>query len=334
MPSDPRVLQALDILRGSIDRFRSSVGATLEEVRGVLTTSRSGSEGRVEQLRRQFGPFAGSRVDLSRLATVLDVGRGLDLHSQQRLEAAYDTLQDVAARGPELFCVEVPSGTGVGLAVSAQLAAIGRVFGAARIAAATRGVATVLGMSDEHALARFPFSEWNAAERRLAPPLVVITAGRDLNVGTLSRFLDGSVKIVLIVDGPCAPVPLVRLISPNVLVMQAFEVEELQPLSTWTGTAICAVMPPTSAAFVHDPAGGAELWQRLTVRESRDGRLARIGGLSPAQQEEEINQLTALATRPAPAVPLLADDSSSRAIAPADRLAEWLLRQGQFAETE
>ena len=334
MPSDPRVLQALDILRGSIDRFRSSVGATLEEVRGELATSRSGSEGRVEQLRRQFGPFAESRVDLTRLATVLEVGRGLDLHSQQRLEAAYDTLQDVAARGPELFCVEVPSGTGVGMAVSAQLAAIGRVFAAARIATATRGVATVLGMSDEHALARFPFSEWNAAERRLAPPLVVMTAGRDLNVGTLSRFLDGSVKIVLVVDGPCAPAPLVRLISPNVFVMQAHDVEELQPLSTWPGTAICAVMPPTGAAFVHDPAGGGELWQRLTVRQSRDGRLARIGGLSPAQQDEEINQLKALATPPSPAAPVLTGDSSSHAIDPADRLATWLLRQADFATTE
>lgn len=334
MPSDPRVLQALDILRGSIDRFRSSVGATLEEVRGELATSRSGSEGRVEQLRRQFGPFAESRVDLTRLATVLEVGRGLDLHSQQRLEAAYDTLQDVAARGPELFCVEVPSGTGVGMAVSAQLAAIGRVFAAARIAAATRGMATVLGRSDEHALARFPFSEWNAAERRLAPPLVVMAVGRDLNVGTLSRFLDGSMKIVLVVDGPCAPVPLVRLISPNVFVMQAHDVEELQPLSTWPGTAICAVMPPTGAAFVHDPAGGAELWQRLTVRQSRDGRLSRIGGLSPAQQEEEINQLKALATPPSPAVPVLAGDSSSHAIDPADRLATWLLRQADFATTE
>lgn len=332
MPSDPRVLQTLALFGAAIERFRSTVAATLEEIRGALAATRAGNEGRVEQLRRQFGPFAATRVDLERLASALETGRAVDASSRQRLEAAYETLQDVAERGQDFFCVQVPAGMSLDTAVSAQLAAIGRVFGAARVAAAARGAAAVSGMTDAQALARFPFTEWNTAERRVAPPLVVSIHGADLEVGSLARFLDGSLKIVLIVDGPCAPAPLVRLITPGVFVSQTHDLEEIAPLVSWPGAAVCALMPPTGGRFVHDPAAGRALWQRLTVRQARDGRLARLGGLSAAQQEEEILQLEALAARPSPAgsVTLPEDAGSDRA----DRLAAWLLRQVSLTGVE
>lgn len=334
MPSDARVLRVLDLLREPIERFRSSITATLEEVRGALAASRSGAEQHVEQLRSQFGPFAATRVDLTRLAAVLQGGRDVDVPSRDRLAAAYETLQDIAARGRALHCVEVASGTAVEVAVSAQLAAIGRAFGAARVAAAARGLPMVSGMSDGQALARFPFAAWNSAERRIAPPMVVSVHGGDLNVAALARFLDGGLKILLIVDGPCAPAPLVRLITPNVFVQQAHEVEELEALDQWPGAAICALMPPTSGRFVHDPAGGPELWQRLTVGQARSGRLARIGELSATQQEEEILQLEALAARPTPLPVPVAAVASDEGADPADRLAAWLLRQANLAGVE
>ena len=333
MPSDPRVLQALDLFAGSIDRFRSAVVATLEEVRGALAVAQGNGMNRAERLKTQLGPFADGRVDLSRLAAVLGGERGLDPVAERRLQAAYETLQDIASRGRDVFCVAVPAGTPIVTAVAAQLAAIGRAFGAARVVASARGVGTVIDMSDEHAMARFGFHEWSSGERRIAPPLIVSVSGRDLNVGALTSVLDGSLKILLLVDGPCAPAPLVRLITPNVFVMQTQEIEELKALDGWPGAGIGALMPPTGGRFVHDPAAGPALWQRLTVIRSRDGQLSKIGGSSAAQQVEEILQLEALATRPSPepALPVSVPQSSNTEDR-IERLAAWLLQQADLTQ--
>ena len=333
MPSDARVLGALDLFAESIDRFRSAVVATLEDVRGALALARSHGMDRTERLQTQLGPFADGRVDLSRLAAVLDGERGLGPVAERRLQGAYETLQDIAVRGPDLFCVAVPAGTPVVTAVSAQLAAIGRAFGAARVAASARGAEATIGMSDEQAMARFGFSEWSSAERRIAPPLIVSANGRDLNAGGLASVLDGSIKIVLVVDGPCAPVPLVRLITPNLFVMQAHEIEELQALAAWPGAGIGALMPPTGRRFVHDPAAGPALWQRLVVSLSRDGQVSRIGGSSAGQQVEEILQLEALAAQSSAYVALpvstpMASNTEDRI----QRLAAWLLQHGSLTE--
>jgi hypothetical protein len=331
MPSDPRVLEALALFAEPIGRFRSAISTTLEEVRGELASIRSDTSGQVERLKTQLGRFAEGRVDVSRLTAVIG-SRAADPAAQQRLEAAYDTLQDVAAHGNDLFCVHVPPGSAAGIAIGSQLAAIGRAFGAARIAASARGIPTTLGMSDHQALGRFPFAEWSAAERRLAPPLVVSVTGRDLNAAALARFFDGALKVVLVVDGPCAPAPLVRLVTPNVFVTQVHEVSALAPLAAWPGAGIGAVLPPMSSVFTHDPAAGPELWQRLAVTKSRDGHLGRLGGLSAAQQTEEILQLEALAARPS-SVAEPAHAPGTVREDPAGRLAAWLLHQADLAGT-
>ena len=329
MPSDPRVLQALDLLAEPIGRFQAAVVATLEELRGTLAVTRSGAQGRVERLKAQFGAFAEGRVDVGRLAAVLDGDRGLGPDAEERLDAAYDALRAVATHGRDMFVVDVPPGTPVATAVSAQLAAIGRVFGATRVAAAARGQKAVLNISDERALGRFPFAEWNPAERRLAPPLIVTVSGRDLNVASLAPLLDGAVKILLIVEGPCAPAPLVRLITPNVYVQQAHAIVDFAGLARYPGAGLGALMSPAGGCFIHDPAAGAELWRRLTVSPGRPSHLSRLGGLTALQQTEEVLQLEALAARPAstaveePRVGALRED-------PAGRLATWLLHQAQL----
>ena len=332
MPSDPRVRDALALLAQPIGRFRSAVTTTLEEVRAHLRASQAGAAERAEHLKSQFGRFADGRLDLSRLAPVLTGGRRCDPVERARLEAAFDTLQDIAAHDAEAFCLHVPTGTAVDVAVGAKLAALGRAFGAARVAASARGLGTVLGMTDEQATSRFPFAEWTAAERRLAPPLVVSASGHDLNVAALARFLDGGLKILLIVDGPCAPAPLVRLITPNVFVAQVHEVRDAEAIGDWPGAGIAAVVPPAGAVFVHDPAAGAAMHQRLTVTKSQDGQRARIGELSAAQQNEEILQLESLAATPAVSPAWL--PTPAEAPAPdVDRLAAWLLRQADLSDT-
>lgn len=335
MPSDPRVRTALDLLAVPIGRFQAAVVAALEGIRAELTRTRTGDGGRAEQLTAQLGPFAQGRLDGERLAAVLGGDRTCTPGAQKRLEAACDTLQDIAARGTGLLCVTVPSGTTASAAVDAQLDVIGCAFGAARVATAAMGGRTTVGTSDEQALARFPFAEWIAAERRLAPPLVVMVSGRDLDASSLARFLDGALKIVLIVDGPVAPAPLVRLITPNTFVTQTHELDAVAQLGEWPGAGVVAVMPPTGAGFTHVPMPGTQLWQRLTLAKSVDVRLGRIADLSATQQQEEILQLEALAAKPValPANPV------SLAATPApdngvDRLAAWLLQQADLAQPE
>lgn len=330
MPSDPRLTSALELLTPAIERYHTAVAATLEEVRGHLAAGRSDASARAERLRDQLGVFAAGRIDTSRLATVLGTRDALDASSLKRLEQASYTLRNIVSRGHDLFVVAVPAGGDMALSVSNALASIGRAFAAARIASAARSRAAS-GLDEARALNAFPFGEWNAAERRLAPPLVVSVSGGDLAAASLAPFLDGAQKFVLIVDGPAAPAPLVRLITPGVLVIQAHGASELAPLTTWPATAVAALMPATALRFTHDPGAGATPWQRLTVIGTTDARLARVGGATSAQQTEEVRQLDALAAPP-PAVTVAAPVTAVQAasdVDPVDRLAAWLLQQAQ-----
>jgi hypothetical protein len=335
MPSDPRVARALEVLARPLEQYRSALAATLEEVRGHLASGRSDAAARAERLRDQLGPFAGGRIDAARLAALLGQRDALDASALQRLERAFATLQQLVAPGADLFHVEVIPGGDVHACVSAQLARIGRAFSAARVAAAARSGGAVPGLDEEAALDRFPFAQWSGAERRLAPPLVVTVRGEDLVAGALAPFLDGAAKLLLIVEGPCAPAALVRLIAPSVLVVQAHALEELDLLGPWPGAAVGALVAPPAVRFVHDPSGGPAVWQRLTVHGAADLRPGRIGGFTAAQQQDELNQLHALAAPP-PAAPLPASAGTpapapAAAPDPADRLAAWLLQQANVA---
>jgi hypothetical protein len=331
MPSDPRIARALDLLERPIEQYRSAVASTLEEVRGHMIAGRADVQARAGRLQEQLGPFAGGRIDAGRLAVLLGSRDSLDAAALQRLERAADTLRDLVSRGKALFQVAVGPGGDLYAAVSSQLATMGRAFSAARIAAAARAGGAAPGLDEEAALGGFPFSEWNAAERALAPPLVVATNGADLVSGALAPFLDGGQKILLIVDGPCAPAPLVRLITPAVLVIQAHEFVELERIAGSPGPAVGALLPASAVRFVHDPALGPSAWQRLSVQMPADSRTARIGGITAAQQLDELRQLELLATHP-PAPPLAtATPPTATPADPVDRLAAWLLQQSNMA---
>jgi hypothetical protein len=327
MPSDPRVLRALDTLAHPIERYRTALATALEQVRGYLGARRSDVAARAASLEEQLGPLAGGRIDASRLARVLGEREVLAPSALERLERAFDVLRNLAARGGDLFEVAVPLGADAAASVTAQFAVIGRAFAAARVAtAACAGGASDL--DEAAALDSFPFSEWSTTERSLAPPVIVTLHGRDLLAGAFAPLLDGRQKLLLIVEGPCAPAPLVRLITPGTLVVQAHDFEELQILDRWRGAAVGALVPDSAVRFVHDPAAGSEAWQRISVQAAGEPRAARVGGLSAAQQQEELRQLQALATRPsALAEPM---GSPRPAADPIDRLAAWLLEQARL----
>jgi hypothetical protein len=328
MPSDPRVTRAFELLAKPIEQYRTAVATTLEEVRGHLAAGRSDAQAHAARLQAQLGVFAAGRIDTSRLSTVLGNRDALDVASLQRLERASDTLRNIVSRGSELLQLTVPPGEDMARCVSARLSLVGRAFAAARIAAAAHKSAAS-GLDEAVALGSFPFAEWSAAERRLAPPLVVTVEGADLVAGSLAPFLDGMHKFLLIVDGPCAPAPLVRLITPSVLVIQGYDFKDFEVLSAWPATAVAALVPDTAVRFTHDPAGGSRTWQRISVHLPPDPRVRRLGGLTAAQQSEELLQLESLAAPPPAPMVAPASEAAASAADPVDRLAAWLLQQAQ-----
>lgn len=328
MPSDPRALLAAELLGPATRQYRSAVASTLEQIAGHAAAGQSHTEARAERLQAQLGPFAGGRIDAARLARLLGDRYAPDTRGLQRLERAAAVLSDLTGRDRDLFHATAPPGGDVAACVSAALAAIGRAFAAGRVASAAQSGASS-GLDEDAALEGFRFGLWNAAERRLAPPLLVTVNGADLVAGALAPLLDGMQKILLIVDGPCAPAPLVRLITPDVLVIQAHDISELEALAAWPGTAVGAILPSSAVRFVHDPSAGAASWQRLTVQLPRELRLARLGGFTAAQQRDELRQLEILAARPPSATPVVSSTHTSAGDR-ADRLAAWLLQQANL----
>jgi hypothetical protein len=327
MPSDPRVTRAFALLATPIEQYRAAVATTLEEVRGHLAAGRSDRQAHAQRLQSQLGAFGAGRIDTTRLSTLLGNREALDVPSLQRLERASDTLRNIVSRGSELLHLTILRGDDMALCVSARLALIGRAFAAARIAAAAHNRAAS-GLDETVALSTFPFGEWSASERKLAPPLVISVEGADLVAGTLAPFLDGMQKFLLIVDGPCAPAPLVRLITPGVLVIQGYDFPDFEVMTAWPATAVAALVPETAVRFTHDPAAGARSSQRLSVQMPPEARIARIGGLTAPQQSDELRQLEELAAPPpAPAVAAHVVEASTAD--PVDRLAAWLLQQAQ-----
>jgi hypothetical protein len=334
MPSDERIPRALAAVRGLVDRFRAALTVTVEEVRSHLVAHRSTVDGRAARIAAELGPFGASRIDVERLAALADQQRPADPITIEAVAAALEALSGLAARGDDLFVVRVPEGGDLRDAVADALAEIGRAFGAARVARDARD-GRRLPVAPGGGAGRLPFSRWTGGERRLAPPLVVEVHGGDLRAASLSEFLDGSQKLVLVIVGECAPAPLVRLVTPGTFVLQTDDGAGLDRLAAWDGPGAAAWVPASAARFVHDPAGGPASWQRIQITALPE-RVPRktIGGLSAAQQAEELDLLRALGTRPAgaEAPASQAAAATGAAATPVDRLAAWLVSQTDLSD--
>jgi len=148
--------------------------------------------------------------------------------------------------------------------------------------------------------------------------------------------MDGGVKIALIVTGPCSPAPLVRLISPGTFVAQVGQIEAFANLATYDGPGVAALVPDSSAWFIHDPRAGRSVGERLSIQSTPDlTRRKSVGGLSAAQQREELELLESMAATLASTGAAVAPDTSdSEPPDPADKLAAWLLTQADLTGTE
>jgi hypothetical protein len=335
MPSDDRVELALNVLAGQRDAFRAALGTTVEQVQAFLGEQRTSPNGGVNRLAAEMGPFATGRMDTDLLAELFGGSVKLDALTIETIEKARDTMTELARRNHDLFFAHVPPGGDLGATVAKALEEIGRAFGAVRIFELTRS-GSYGGNEHARSLGSFPFHKWSKGERRLAPPLVVAVDGADLRAELLADFLDGMQKIIVVVRGPCAPAPLIRLITPGTFVVQTSDGTGLDRLAAYAGPGVGALVPDGAARFTHDPTRGAEIGNRLTIEfvPPKEPKLS-VGGRSGSQQAEELRQLKALAAVPADAAAAGTPAAPGALVAPSDpvdKLAAWLLSQASLSD--
>ncbi|MDH3456456.1 MAG: hypothetical protein OER90_06400 [Gemmatimonadota bacterium] len=334
MPSDERVELALRVLAGQREAFQSALGTTVEQVQTFLSDHQGSANGKLNRVVAELGPFAAGRIDAERMAHLFGDSLSLDTLTVETIQQARATMTELAQRNHDLFLIDVAPGGDLRTAIGKALEEIGRAFGAVRIFELTRS-GSYHGNEHARSLGSFPFVKWSKGERRLAPPLVAVVDGADLRPG-LSEYMDGSQKIVLIVRGACTPVPLVRLITPGTFVLQTHDGAGLDRFAAFDGPGIAALVPGTAARFMHDPSGGPDLWDRLTISNlpEKEPR-GTIGGMSGAQQAEELRQLKALAARPTAGAAAAAGAAVAPSPAPSDpvgKLATWLLNQADLSD--
>jgi len=325
MQSDERVAAALSALRPRIAAFRLAVSAALERAKNTLAF-----ESGPDQARVALGDFAAGLIDPDRFAMISSGFGPLDAVGQAIVERAAKALEALLRAGDEDFVVDVPAGTSAAATVRARMAALGPAFGAATIVDLVRR-RTYDPAQHDFPLETYPFERWTAAERRLAPPLVIRLDGRDLDAFELAPLIDGWVRLVLLVTEPCAGAPLARLVSPGVFVAQTGDVKVLERISGFDGPAVIAVMSGSEARFIHDPRAGSAMWQRIELTQMPTGQPRKpLGVRSAWQQRDDLSHLKALAQQPVlPANPaeVLVASGASGGFDPAERLTAWLLDQ-------
>ena len=336
MPSDERIETAFRALAGPIEKYRSAVVTTAEEVRGYLGSHQPSNENRDEAVAVGLGKFAVGRIDIDRFSTLLADTSTDDPGTVEKVEGAYKILSDIASGGDEVFRVEVKSGSRLGDAVANRLSDIGRAFAAGRVA----GMATMGSLNNSKnnkLLGPLQFANWNTAERQLAPPLLVEVDGTARRAGALAEYLDGNMKIVLVVRGESSPAPLIRLITPSTFVMQTADETGFERFATFEGPAIAAIVPENAARFVHDPAAGPGADDRLEVIHLPEEQPKKaLGGMSVRQQTDELEQLRVLASRSGQPVATVEGEEpiAERMVSdhPVDQLAAWLLSQADLSD--
>jgi hypothetical protein len=324
-PLDPRVEAARDAMASAQRAFGAACEGALAQGEAWWNEQGATSDDRAVHTAAELGPFAAGRVDARRFGTLFTQPRELVPETLASLNRALDVLRHACAR-TTVTTVSIPQGGSLAVAVDDALAAAGRAFAAARVIDAVRGGRGITTLED---LEELPFRSWTRAERRYAPPLVVSVAGSDLHAAVLGDYADGRQKIVLVVDGPCAPAPLARLVTPGTLVVQTNDATALEPVARCEGPAVAAIVPEGAARFVHDPALGAEPWQRLSIQHLPSPPFSAVPGISAWQLREDVRQLEALAAAPA-ARPIPSGAGSADAPDAADRLTTWLLGQADF----
>ena len=323
MSSDPRMAAAQSALSAQRTVFRAVAISSLERIRMVLASSQG-----AERAKHQLGALGSAHIDTERFAE-LSHELTMDAGARAIIARAASVLTEIVNAPEREYVIDVPPGASPREAIEAEFARWGRVFGATAAAELARA-ARYDPAQHESLLGPRPFAQWTRAQRQTAPPAVLTLKGAGLQAQDLAVLLDGGAHIVLIVDGDCSPAPLVRLVTPGTLVLQTSDERGLDRFKAYTGPAIAAFVPETAAAFIHDPMNGPEMWQRITIWHTPDGPPRKaVGRWSTTQQQQELQQLFALAA--APSLPIAAVDALAPPAAwdgnATDRLASWLLAQ-------
>ncbi len=353
MPSEDRpdetFAEVLQPMAGRLDAFRSGVATAGEQLRGELASRRGEGENRTAEVAEELGPFARGRIDPEKFAALFSQEEESDPKALDALEAAAAVMDEFAAAGTEPFVAVVPEGSDLRDVVRDALANVGRVFGAARVVELARTKQYEAAKHGE-LLEGFPFRRWNPGERGLAPPLIVTVEAADLQASGLGEYLDGAIKLVIVVKGESEPAPLAGLITPGVFVTQTTRLDVLERMaeSQYPGVALLLEDErPAEARFLHDPGAGASSWERLVVEsvppEESGARVRRqpkgadalahlkalaappTGLPSPAATNGDGEVASAEADTSDVAEP--AEAGSPAAPTAADQLAAWLLQQ-------
>jgi hypothetical protein len=327
MPSDERIEQALEALSAQKQVFQSALAATIDQIGAYAHAHGAADNEKAQMIAMELGPFAANLVDAGEFSRYSGDVAASTNQALKTVKHAQDTLGDLADKGDELFVVDVKPGGSLWHSVAQRLSELGRAFAAAR----AFDLAKANGEKVDEA-ETLPFNQWSSRERRLAPPLVVTVDGADCRANGLADFLDGAFKMILLLRDESTPAPLVRLITPGTFVAQATDVAVLKGLGAWDGPGIAAVVPESAARFTHNPKGGDTAEARLKISAlPEDKRRKPMGGVSVAQQSEELRQLKALGITPAKAA---AAEEAEVPVNPADKLAAWLLTRADLDDVK
>lgn len=315
MPSDDRTRIALKAIHPRAELFSSALATTMEQIRGLLAGTGESPEDQTIAL----GNFAAGHVDVERFSTFTRQSAKVEPAAELPIRAAQRALDDLLHMGDNLYVLKLNKGADLGARVAERLATIGNAFSAAHVVdLAKRG--RYEQEQHAHLLDGLAYADWSQAERALAPGLVVELDGADFMPAQVAPFLDTGMKMVFVVEGDAPAAALARLVTPGVFVQQTPDESALDEFQSWEGTAVAALMPQGGVAFVHDPAAGQTTFERFTTLElPREIRKRAIGGISAAQQAEDLKLLEALSVVPSPTGEAASD--------PAGKLSAWLLSQ-------
>jgi len=333
MLSDERVLAALRAVRGSIDAYRAAVGVAAERIESYLAMTADDPTHAREMER--LGQFASDRIDIERFAALWGERAALDEFERALLARARDLLREAQHAADARFVHDVPTGGRLNLALGNTFAELGRPFGATLVAELVRS-----GRYDpaEHTvlLHGLPRHRWNRAERAVAPPVILTLDGADLWAGEAAQYVDGNQKMVLIVRTPAPPAALVRLVTPDTLVVQTTSVERMASSLAHPGPGVVALMPEGAAEFAHVPDARLPLHQRITIAAPPQGARKALPSWTAWHQDQDWQQLLAMSLAPSAAV-----SGMNGGGAPGggggddvDRLAGWLLAQAQLTPAQ
>jgi len=330
MPSDQLIDSVVPQLEAAGEPFRNAVALTVQQVRRIMSDHQDSQTEVLDHNNAELGAFATDRIDIEKFSAIISRSDSLDKAMLGVVERSLTVLEVVEKMLDDIFWVKVAPGTATGHAVREALTQFGLAFGAAR----TVRLAKTGGHNEgeHHALLDgIPFRDWSKSERLLAPPLLLEIEGEDLHAASLAEFMDGNLKLVIVPTGPCAPAPLVRLITPRTFVLQTRDPSALATFVKWDGPGI-ALVNEAAARFVHDPTAGTSLQNRLNVDILPANPRSSIGGISIRQQLEELEQLRALSnlTQASEAIGTNGDEATTELPPdPADKLAAWLMNQAR-----